>query len=100
MAVPCRQVGKGNMKRAMIACVALMVSSLAPTQLPGFAALATPPLFAPAQPASSPPTSPVPVAPTYPPEWECPSAALGPAEDGFRWGTPYVPSGQENNFTA
>jgi hypothetical protein len=86
------------MKQAITACVALLLSSFAPTQLPGFAALADQPSVV-GQPLSSPATSPVPVAPTYPPEWECPAEALGPAQDGFRWGVPYVPAGQENNYT-
>ena len=89
------------MKRAVTACVALLVSSFAPTQLPGFAAVAVQTSAGPpGQPQSSPATSPAPVPPTYPPEWECPAEALGPAQNGFRWGTPYVPAGQEYNFTA
>jgi len=87
------------MKRAITACVALLASSFAPSQLLGFVALADqPPVVG--QPQSSPATSPVPVPPTYPPEWECPAEALGPAQNGFRWGTPYVPTGQEHNYTA
>ena len=70
-----------------------------PIQMPGFAVLADqPPIVG--QPASSPPTSLAPIPPTYPPQWECPVEALGPAQNGFRWGTPYVPAGQENDFTA
>lgn len=87
------------MKRSITACVALLASSFAPIQLPGFVALADQPSIT-GQPQSSPATSPVPVAPTDPAEWECPAEALGPAQDGFRWGTPYVPAGQEYNYTA
>jgi len=87
------------MKRAITACVALLVSSFAPSQLLGFAAVADQPSVV-GQPQSSPATSPVPVPPTYPPEWECPAEALGPAQDGLRWGTPYVPAGQKHNYTA
>lgn len=81
------------MKRAIVSSIAIIATASLP-----LAAAADQP-FTVGQPAIAPPTSPAPLPPTYPPEWQCPAEALGPAENGLRWGTPYVPTGQLSNFT-
>jgi hypothetical protein len=77
--------------------MAIIATAFLPMQMSVLAA-APDKLFT-GQPVSSPPSSAVPLPPTYPPEWQCPTEALGSPEKGFRWGTPYVPAGQLSNFT-
>lgn len=85
------------MKRTIVSSIAIIATASLLIQMPVLAAAAAQPFIG--QPATSPPTSAIPLPPTYPPEWQCPAEALGPPQNGFRWGTPYVPAGQLNNFT-